>query len=160
MVVTPHDSGDLAIPAIRYPYFNPYTERYEIAETAPQRVHVASGTLAAADTGHIDASPALSIRTVYRGPVPAPLYESPGFLMLVVGGPVPAALLALRRRPKRVRQRPTPSAAGALAALARGGATVRHRNGAPLIRAGSGRPLQPSASGVHGRGCPGALSAT
>jgi hypothetical protein len=129
-LVTPRDSGDLAVPSIRYPYFNPYSERYEIAETAPRTIHVAPGALALADTGHIDVPAILSIRTVYRGPASPPLYQSPIFLLLVAGGPVPAVLLSWRRRPRRVRTKRAPSAASALAALARGrrsadAATVR-----------------------------------
>ena len=126
-LVTPHDSGELAIPAIRYPFFNPYTERYEIAETAPQVVHVAPGALAAADTGRVDAPPALSIRTVYRGSIAPPLYTNPGFLILMVAGPVPAAMLAVRRRPKRIRRRPSRSAPVALAALSRRGRSTDAR---------------------------------
>jgi hypothetical protein len=117
-LVTPRDSGDLAVPSIRYPYFNPYTERYEIAETGPRLVHVAPGALAAADTGHIDLPAVLSIRTAYRGAGSPPLYQSPAFLILLAGGPAPAVFLAWRRRPKRSRRRRAPSAASRLSALA------------------------------------------
>lgn len=117
-LVTPRDSGRLAMPAVRYPYFNPYTERYEIAATRPDSVRVAPGALAQADTLRIDAAPVLSIRTVYRGAPSPPLYRSPGFLLLALGGPVPALLMTAWRRPRR-RQRRAASAVDTLRRLAK-----------------------------------------
>ncbi len=49
-VITPARSGEVEVPQIRYPFFNPYTERYELAVTTPQRVSVAPGTLVAMDS--------------------------------------------------------------------------------------------------------------
>ena len=63
-VITPEKSGEVEVPSIRYPFFNPYTEKYELAVTSPQRVSVAPGTLiavdAAADSGraHAGCAPA------------------------------------------------------------------------------------------------------
>ena len=116
-LLTPRDSGQLEIPAVRYPFFNPYTERYEIALTPPEAVHVMPGALAPPDTARADAAPPLAIRTNFRG-APAPLlYETPGFVALAFGAPVPALLISAWRRPRR-RKRP-PSAAATLRALAR-----------------------------------------
>jgi hypothetical protein len=100
-LVTPRESGRLAVPPIRYPYFNPYTERYEIALTAPDSVRVAPGQLAAADTAKLDATPLLTIRGVYRGAPEPPLYESPVFLVIALAGPLPALVLSARRGPRR-----------------------------------------------------------
>ncbi len=109
-LVTPRDSGRLAVPAIRYPFFNPYTERYEIAATLPDSVRVAPGQLAQADTLRVDAAPPLPIRTVYRGVPRPPLYASPGFLAIALAGPLPALLLSARRRPRRRARRPASAA--------------------------------------------------
>jgi hypothetical protein len=100
-LVTPRDSGRLAMPPIRYPYFNPYTERYEIALTRPDSVRVAPGQLAAADTAKIDATPPPAIRGVYRGVPREPFYHSPIFLVIGLAGPLPALLMSARRRPRR-----------------------------------------------------------
>jgi hypothetical protein len=109
-LVTPRDSGRLAVPAIRYPYFNPYTERYEIALTRPDSVRVAPGQLAAADTARLDATPPLAIRRIYRGVPRGPLYQSPIFLAIGLAGPLPALLLSARRRPRRRPARSVPPA--------------------------------------------------
>ena len=109
-LVTPRDSGRLAVPAIRYPYFNPYTERYEIALTRPDSVRVAPGQLAAADTAKLNATPPLAIRRIYRGVPRAPLYQSPIFLVISLAGPLPALLLSARRRPRRRPARIVPAA--------------------------------------------------
>jgi hypothetical protein len=109
-LVTPRDSGRLAVPAIRYPYFNPYTERYEIALTRPDSVRVAAGQLAAADTAKLDATPPLAIRGIYRGVPRAPFYQSPIFLVIGLAGPLPALLLSAKRRPRRRPARAVPAA--------------------------------------------------
>jgi hypothetical protein len=118
-LLTPRDSGRLAVPAIRYPYFNPYTEHYEIAVTQTDSVRVAPGQLAPADTLRVDAAPPLSIRTVYRGVPGRPLYQSPGFLAIALAGPLPALLVSARRRPRR-RLKPPVSAADMLRRRAKG----------------------------------------
>jgi len=109
-LVTPRDSGRLAVPPIRYPYFNPYTERYEIAVTHPDSVRVAPGQLAAADTAKADATPLLLLRDVYRGTPHRPLYQSPFFLVIGLAGPLPVLVLSARRRPRRRTARPIAAA--------------------------------------------------
>jgi hypothetical protein len=120
-LVTPRDSGRLAVPPIRYPYFNPYTERYEIALTAPDSVRVAPGQLAAADTAKLDAAPPLAIRGTYRGAPAPPLYQSPIFLAIALAGPLPALMLSSRRP---VRRRRTARPKGAAESLRQ---IVRHQ---------------------------------
>lgn len=46
-VVTPRISGELVIPEVTYPYFDPSTARYDAAQTAPMRVVVAAAGAAA-----------------------------------------------------------------------------------------------------------------
>jgi hypothetical protein len=122
-LITPRDSGELTVPSVRYPYFDPYTERYEIAITRPSTVHVGPGSLALADTARSDAPPPLTLRAAYRGTPDPPLYGTPLYLALAVGAPVPALVLAVRRRPRRA-SRASSSAAGVLQELARSGARV------------------------------------
>ena len=105
-LVTPRDSGTLELPAIRYPFFNPYTEAYEIAVTAPRTLTIAPGVLAALDTSAAaaDLPPPLALRRVFRPPVGPPAHESPLFLAAALLAPIPAAALGLlRRRPRRRR---------------------------------------------------------
>jgi tetratricopeptide (TPR) repeat protein len=122
-LITPRDSGALTFPSVRYPFFDPYTERYEIALTPPSAVRVATGALALADTAHSDAPPPLTLRAAYRGTPEAPFYETPLYLALAVCGSVPALALSIRRRPRAVR-RAASSASARLQDLA------RHQGGA------------------------------
>jgi len=122
-LITPRDSGELTMPPVRYPYFDPYRERYEIALTPPATVHVGPGALALVDTARTDALPPLALRASYRGTPAPPLYGTPLYLALVLGAPVPAVVLAVRRRPRQAR-RAANSAATALQALARSRAPV------------------------------------
>ena len=46
-LLTPTRDGPAVVPAIRYPYFDPYKRQYLMAETAPADVRVAPGDLAA-----------------------------------------------------------------------------------------------------------------
>jgi len=104
-VVTPRDTGVLALPPVGYPYFNPYTERYEIAVTRTDTLRVGAGTLASLDTTRMDASPPLAIRTMYRGNLPAPLYSRPEFFAVAACAPIPAIALGAARRARRRRRR-------------------------------------------------------
>ena len=104
-VVTPRDTGVLALPPVGYPYFNPYTERYEIAVTRADTLRVGAGTLASLDTTRMDASPPLAIRTVYRGNLPPPLYSRPEFFAVAACAPIPAIALGAARRARRRRRR-------------------------------------------------------
>jgi hypothetical protein len=116
-VVTPLTSGRVTVPRIRYPYFDPVQERYEVAQTAPDSLMIAAGRLATVDTaGH--ATPRWTVRTAYRGALAAPPYTKPPFWVLLALAPLPAAALLVARRPRRRKDRAR-SPAQALHALAR-----------------------------------------
>jgi hypothetical protein len=117
-VVTPRDTGVLALPPVGYPYFNPYTERYEIAVTRADTLRVGAGSLAPLDTTRVDASPPLAIRTLYRGNLPSAPYTRPEFLAVALCAPVPALMLGTFRRARRRRRRAL-SAADKLKVLSR-----------------------------------------
>jgi hypothetical protein len=115
-VLTPKIAGELDLPPIRYPYFNPDSRRYEVAATNPARVKIGPGTLASADTARTEML--LKLRTEYRGPVRAPLHEHPVFWAFLALAPVPALTYRSRNRAKTTVKR-GPSAAARLASLAR-----------------------------------------
>lgn len=118
-IITPRQAGAVEMPPVRYPYFNPYTERYEIALTRPESLTVLPGTLAATDTAHgpPPAVAPLAIRRAYRGPVGPPLAERPAFWLLALLAPLPALGAALVRRP-RARREVSPAVALRVAARA------------------------------------------
>jgi hypothetical protein len=91
---------------VRYWYFDPWTESYQLAEAAPDSVLVAPGALAAADTGTVVVPP-LMIRTAYRGALPVPPHERREFWLLLGLAPIPATLRRLTTR-RRARARPQP----------------------------------------------------
>jgi hypothetical protein len=117
-VITPARSGEVEVPPIRYPYFNPYTERYELAVTSPQRLSVAPGTLVAqVDAAADSARPVFSVRRLMLPQPEAPLSRSREFWLAMLMAPIPAALALIVRRP---RTRRLPTAAERLRKLARG----------------------------------------
>jgi hypothetical protein len=122
-VITPARSGEVEVPQIRYPFFNPYTEHYELAVTTPQRVSVAPGSLVAQDASPDSARPVLPLRRVMLASPRGPLSESRGFWIAMLVAPVPAALAFAVRRP---RARRVPTAGERLRKLG------RHRQGAKL----------------------------
>lgn len=103
-VLTPTRPGMRTLPPVRYWYFDPWTESYQLAEAAPDSVLVAPGTLASADTG-TTVVPPLTIRTAYRGELPVPPHERREFWLLLGLAPVPATLRRLTSR-RRARSRP------------------------------------------------------
>lgn len=107
-LITPTRSGSLELPAVRYPYFNPYTERYEIAIAPPRMLHVAPGTLAAIDTTVLaDSARVLPIRRVMAPDVATPLFARGAFWLVLLLGPLPALGVALwTRAPTRATSRP------------------------------------------------------
>ena len=114
-VITPARSGEVEVPQIRYPFFNPSTERYELAVTTPQRVSVAPGTLIAVDSAD-SARPVLPLRRVMLADAEAPLSSTRGFWLAMLVAPIPAALALAVRRP---RTRRVPTAAAQLRKLGR-----------------------------------------
>lgn len=106
-IVTPKQSGALSLPELRYPYFNPYTERYEVALSRPDSVRIAAVSSSIADPTPTDPLPALPIRRVYAGTVPPPLPSRTAYWVVIALTPLPALLLAVARRPAR-RRTPAP----------------------------------------------------
>ena len=104
-ILTPVKPGRQAVPAIRYPFFNPYTEQYEVAISRADTVAI-SGEPVVADGSAADSAPVLPIRRTYEGEVPAPITDSPIFWILVAMAPLSLVLLALRGRPRAVRTTP------------------------------------------------------
>ena len=130
-VITPARSGEVEVPSIRYPFFNPYTERYELAVTSPQRLSVAPGTLIAVDAAADSARPVFPVRRVMQADAPVPLSRTRGFWLAMLTAPVPAALALAVRRP---RTRRTPAAAERLRKLSRGRAVPTAADAATLRR--------------------------
>jgi len=121
-VLTPRIAGELDVPPIRYPYFNPDSRKYEVAATPPTRVHVGPGTLATADTARSE--PLLALRARYRGAPRVPLHQHPIFWAVLALLPFPA--FSLRTRERRRRARPiSATAASRLTAIARDDAESR-----------------------------------
>lgn len=104
-ILTPVQPGRQAVPAIRYPFFNPYTEQYEVAISRADTVAI-SGEPVVADGTASDTTPVLPIRRTYEGEVPAPITDSPLFWILVALAPLSLVLLAMRGRPRPVRTSP------------------------------------------------------
>ena len=113
-VLTPKVAGELDVPPIRYGYFNPDTRRYAVATAAAERVSIAPGFLAVADT--LRSEPLLPIRALYRGPAGRPPHEEAYFWLMLALAPIPAFAGRLRRAPGRIA---APNAAAKLRALAR-----------------------------------------
>jgi hypothetical protein len=114
-VLTPTRPGMRTLAPVRYWYFNPWTESYQLAETAPDSVLVAPGSLASSDTGAVIVAP-LPIRTVYRGALPRPPHERREFWLVLGLAPLPAVVRRLTsRRRTRVRTEPVSRTLRALA---------------------------------------------
>lgn len=106
-ILTPRRAGRLALPAIRYPYFNPYTERYEIALTRPDSLTVAGGSVLESEAPAPAVPRALPIRRLYSGVEPPPLSSHTAYWLLIALSPLPALALTVTRRPYR-RRPPSP----------------------------------------------------
>ncbi len=103
-VITPRLPGTQRLPALRYPYFDPESGQYGVAETRPRAVLIEPGTLAQLDTLPA-AQPPLPLRSVYRGALGRPPHGTPPFWVVIALAPLPALVLAVRRRPVQ-RRRP------------------------------------------------------
>ena len=104
-ILTPVQPGRQAVPAIRYPFFNPYTEQYEVALGRVDTLAI-TGDPVVADGSASDSTPVLPIRRTYEGEVPAPITDSPVFWILIAMAPLSLVLLAMRGRPRPVRSTP------------------------------------------------------
>ncbi len=105
-ILTPRHAGRVALPAIRYPYFNPYTERYEVAFTAPDSVTVADGAVVQSETPAATVAASLPIRRLYSGLEPEPISTSSLYWVLIGLAPLPLLGLTIARRPPRRREIP------------------------------------------------------
>ena len=97
-VLTPRIAGEFDVPPVRYGYFDPSRRRYAVAVAPGDRLRVATGALANADTGQAEGP--LSIRTAYLGPTSASPQSSPMFWLALALAPLPALLSRVRRRVK------------------------------------------------------------
>ncbi len=95
-VLTPRIAGEFDVPPVRYGYFNPGTRRYEIAIARGDRLRVANGALANADTGQAEGP--LSIRASYAGPASPSPQSSPFFWLVLALVPLPALVSRVRQR--------------------------------------------------------------
>jgi hypothetical protein len=105
-IVTPRQAGRVPLEPVRYPYFNPYTERYELAVTGPDTLDIAPGSLVRTDTAVVAAAP-LSISGRDEGPVAPPPDRSPIYWLIAGLAPLPAlaSLVFTRRRRTRPARR-------------------------------------------------------
>lgn len=100
-VLTPRIAGEFDVPPVRYGYFDPGRRRYDVAVAPGDRLRVAAGALANADTGQAEGP--LSIRTEYRGPTPPSPQSSPIFWLALAIAPLPALVSRGRRRLRALR---------------------------------------------------------
>lgn len=109
-LLTPQEPGTKAVPALRYPYFDPDLRRYEVAESPGLTLAVTGAPRASVAAGDQPrAEPALAIRARDRGPVPAPAHEHPLFWAAAILAPLPALAGAWRTRRRRAPRRPPPA---------------------------------------------------
>jgi SH3 domain-containing protein len=120
-VLTPKIAGELDLPPIHYPYFNPDSRRYEMATTGRARLRVAPGALASIDTAKSETL--LPLRTRYRGTPRAPIHEHPVFWAFLALAPLPALSLGARERRRRVDAGKPVNRVASLERIARAAAT-------------------------------------
>ncbi len=104
-ILTPRDTGVLRMPAVRYWFFNPVSERYEVAVAQPESLIVAPAALVMADTG-TGATQVLGVRTEYFGERSPPLPDASWFWLLAIVAPLPAAVRAGAEAVRRQQKRP------------------------------------------------------
>jgi hypothetical protein len=104
-ILTPVRPGRQAVPSVRYPFFNPYTEQYEVAATRADTLMV-TGSPVVADRAAADTTPVLPVRRTYEGQVPAPITDSTLFWVLIAVAPLPFLLVSFGRKPRVVSASP------------------------------------------------------
>jgi hypothetical protein len=100
-ILTPVRPGRQALPGIRYPFFNPYTEQYEVAFGRADTVSI-TGDPVVTDRSSADSMPVLPLRRTYEGQVPEPITQSTLFWVIIGLAPFPLLFVAFGRRPKPV----------------------------------------------------------
>ena len=121
-ILTPTHDGSVVLPVLHYDYFDPYQRKYAIADTPIIPLDIAAGTLVANDDADVAALLPLRERNATAQSIRGLTLESPSsriaVLLLCLFAPVPALLLALRRRTRTVTRVVRPSAVQLLQALA------------------------------------------
>ena len=97
-LLTPRRAGELGIPSIRYPVFDPARDAYDVALTDSLAFGVATASLASADTASASRLP---IRRVLRAERALPMPSLGWYWALLVAAPVPATLRRLLGRRRR-----------------------------------------------------------
>jgi len=115
-LLTPRRGGELEIPALEYPHFDPSSGSYVVSRTEPLRLEIESAPLARLDTPVVRRT--LALRATYRGPLGRPLYAHPAVWLLAAAAPLPALVGVVRGRRPRAARVPTP--AESLARIASG----------------------------------------
>jgi hypothetical protein len=106
-IVTPLRPGRHEVPAARYPYFNPYTERYEVALTPATPVTV-TGAVVTIDRMAGDTIPVLPVRRAWRGEASRPITDHAAYWLVMALAPLPLAGAWFMGRPTRVAPGLTP----------------------------------------------------
>jgi hypothetical protein len=104
-ILTPVRPGRQSMPAIRYPFFNPYSEQYEVAFGRVDSVTI-TGAPVVADRSTTDSTPVLPVRRTYEGQVPAPMTDNLLFWVLMTVAPLPLLVVSVQRRPRPVKAPP------------------------------------------------------
>ena len=104
-ILTPVRPGRQSVPAIRYPFFNPYVEQYEVAFGRADSVTV-TGAPVVADRSTSDSLPVLPVRRTYEGQVPAPISDHLLFWLVMAVAPLPLLFVSVQRRPRLVKTTP------------------------------------------------------
>jgi len=97
-LLTPRRAGQLVVPAILYPFFDPTRAAYDVAVTDSLRLDVTSAALVASDS--VRAAP-LAIRAVLREERGMPLPARGWFWAVLALAPAPAVLRRVRLRRRR-----------------------------------------------------------
>lgn len=109
-LVTAREAGLQQVPSVRYPYFNPFTRRFEFAVTAPISVRTLPGDVVAVEAqGGVEPVAAqLTLREALGVETPAPLGDSAFVRLLLLLAPIPALFAWIARLPRRAAPPPTP----------------------------------------------------
>ncbi|MGH7690325.1 MAG: hypothetical protein ACREN3_12030, partial [Gemmatimonadaceae bacterium] len=124
-ILTPRVAGELDVPPVRYVYFDPVAQRYQVARSGSTAVRIAPGALAALDTNAHE--PALTVRTVYEGQTGTPLSSHPVFWFALALVPLPA----IRARRRSWRRTHATRATTPVARMEAAAAAVGEANGRP-----------------------------
>ena len=98
-ILTPSREGNVTTPTIRYSYFNPYTRKYEIAESDAVTLNVQAGSLATPTEGEQSVT-VLPLREHTVGAVPQSPSERVVWWALLVALPLPALVLMFASTPR------------------------------------------------------------